>query len=98
MSSWRDSARCRKEDPSIFFPRERLEEELGEDHPHFKTKLRLAEDKARKFCRECDVRAECLRFQLTAPKTKDDDFGIWGGTNGTERKSMRRRRRRQQLQ
>jgi WhiB family redox-sensing transcriptional regulator len=43
---------------------------------------------AKKVCRGCEVRAECLEFAL-----ENDDagrFGIWGGTSERERRRLKR--------
>lgn len=42
---------------------------------------------AKKVCRGCDVRAECLQAALT----RGEEFGIWGGTSARERAKLLRR-------
>jgi WhiB family redox-sensing transcriptional regulator len=45
---------------------------------------------AKRLCRACPVRSECLEYALEAP----EESGIWGGLDEAERKSLARRRRR----
>jgi WhiB family redox-sensing transcriptional regulator len=42
--------------------------------------------KAKKVCRACDVRAECLGYALE----HDERFGIWGGLSERERRRLKR--------
>lgn len=41
---------------------------------------------AKKVCRRCEVRAECLQYALET----DQRFGIWGGTSERERRRLKR--------
>ena len=41
---------------------------------------------AKKTCRGCDVRAECLAYALE----RDERFGIWGGLSERERRRLKR--------
>ena len=41
---------------------------------------------AKRVCRACDVRAECLEYALAT----DQRFGIWGGLSERERRRLRR--------
>jgi WhiB family redox-sensing transcriptional regulator len=41
---------------------------------------------AKKVCRGCDVRAECLEYALE----HDERFGIWGGLSERERRRLKR--------
>jgi WhiB family redox-sensing transcriptional regulator len=41
---------------------------------------------AKRVCRACDVRAECLEFALE----NDERFGIWGGMSERERRRLKR--------
>jgi WhiB family redox-sensing transcriptional regulator len=41
---------------------------------------------AKKVCRGCEVRAECLEYALT----RDERFGIWGGLSERERRRLKR--------
>lgn len=45
---------------------------------------------AKKVCRACEVRQECLEYALT----NDERFGIWGGLSERERRALRKLRRR----
>ena len=40
---------------------------------------------AKKVCRACEVRAECLEYALA----HDERFGIWGGMSERERRRLR---------
>jgi WhiB family transcriptional regulator, redox-sensing transcriptional regulator len=41
---------------------------------------------AKRVCRSCDVRAECLEYALD----NDERFGIWGGMSERERRRLKR--------
>jgi WhiB family redox-sensing transcriptional regulator len=41
---------------------------------------------AKRVCRSCDVRAECLEYALG----HDERFGIWGGLSERERRRLKR--------
>jgi WhiB family redox-sensing transcriptional regulator len=41
---------------------------------------------AKKVCRSCEVRAECLEYALE----HDERFGIWGGMSERERRRLKR--------
>jgi WhiB family redox-sensing transcriptional regulator len=41
---------------------------------------------AKRVCRNCEVRAECLDFALE----NDERFGIWGGLSERERRRLKR--------
>lgn len=45
-------------------------------------------------CAGCVCREPCLEYALAY----DDDMGIWGGTTGSERRVIRRARRRQRFE
>jgi WhiB family redox-sensing transcriptional regulator len=45
---------------------------------------------AKKVCRGCEVRQQCLNFALT----NRQGHGIWGGTSVRERERLRRQMRR----
>ena len=41
---------------------------------------------AKRVCRSCEVRAECLDYALA----HDERFGIWGGLSERERRRLKR--------
>lgn len=41
---------------------------------------------AKRICRGCPVKAQCLRDALV----REDDWGVWGGLSDRERRQMRR--------
>lgn len=41
---------------------------------------------AKRVCRSCDVRSECLEYALE----RDERFGIWGGMTERERRHLKR--------
>ena len=41
---------------------------------------------AKRVCRSCDVRSECLDYALE----NDERFGIWGGLSERERRRIKR--------
>lgn len=45
-------------------------------------------DAARQVCSRCPVQEECLAFALADRAT----LGVWGGTDETERRRLRRKR------
>ena len=47
-------------------------------------------EQALSYCAACPVRTECLEHALATREA----YGIWGGTDETERKRLLRRRRR----
>ena len=49
----------------------------------FATRAR-AERRAKSICDRCPVRMECLTFALQSKV----EFGVWGGTNGKERRAL----------
>lgn len=42
---------------------------------------------AKRVCRACEVRAECLEYALE----HDERFGVWGGMSERERRRLKRR-------
>ena len=78
---WRHRAECLTEDHELFFP-------VGTTGPA------LAQvEEAKKVCRRCEVREECLRWALEAGQ----DHGVWGGMSEDERRAMKRRASRARL-
>jgi WhiB family redox-sensing transcriptional regulator len=49
---------------------------------------------AKRVCRGCEVRAECLDYALAT----DQRFGIWGGMSERERRRLKRGQAREALQ
>lgn len=45
--------------------------------------------RAKRMCRSCPVQMECLEYAMA----NNEVFGIWGGMTTSERKKMRRMRR-----
>ena len=78
---WRHEAACLTEDPELFFP-------IGNTGPA------LAQiDDAKRVCRRCNVREECLQWAIDAGQ----DHGVWGGMSEDERRAMKRRAARSRL-
>ncbi|MEV5440930.1 WhiB family transcriptional regulator [Streptomyces sp. NPDC052682] len=75
MDNWRNHAACRHEDPDLFFP-------IGTSGPAL-----LQAEQAKAVCRRCPVRDDCLQWALDTGQT----IGVWGGTNETERRALKRR-------
>lgn len=75
---WVHRARCKDEDPELFFP-------IGTTGP---AAIQIADAKA--VCLHCDVRAECLEWAMATGQ----DAGVWGGLSEEERRALRRARRR----
>lgn len=78
---WRHQAACLSKDPELFFP-------IGNTGPA----LAQIED-AKRVCRRCLVREECLQWALDAGQ----DHGVWGGLSEDERRAMKRRAARSRL-
>jgi WhiB family transcriptional regulator, redox-sensing transcriptional regulator len=76
---WRQKAACRDQDPDLFFP-------IGITGPALE---QIAQAKA--ICQRCEVVEQCLEWALQT----NQDAGVWGGKTEDERRSLRRRRRRQ---
>ncbi len=75
---WVHRARCRDEDPELFFP-------IGTAGP---AATQIAAAKA--ICMQCEVRMECLEWAMATCQ----DAGVWGGLSEEERRALRRARRR----
>ena len=75
---WRNTAKCREVDPTVFFP-------IGSTG----SALRQIEA-AKAVCINCSVKDLCLEFAL---KTNQDS-GVWGGASEEERRQIRRDRNR----
>jgi WhiB family redox-sensing transcriptional regulator len=62
-------------------------EELGWQEPEaFFPEKGGSTREAKKVCRSCEVRAECLEYALE----HDERFGIWGGLSERERRRIKR--------
>ena len=72
---WRHAARCRDEDPELFFP-------IGNTGPAL---LQIEDAKA--VCRTCSVTEDCLTWALESGQ----DAGVWGGLSEDERRALKRR-------
>ena len=75
---WVNYARCRDEDPELFFP-------VGTTGP-----AAMQIDAAKTVCTECSVRMECLEWAMSTGQ----EAGVWGGLSEDERRALRRARRR----
>lgn len=75
---WRDQAICTGEDPELFFP-------IGAIGPGTRAQTELA----RAVCNRCPVRPACLNLALRA----NIDYGMWGGLDENERRTLTRQRR-----
>lgn len=71
---WVQRARCRNEDPELFFP-------IGSSGPAVEQI-----ERAKAVCTLCSVRLECLEWAVATGQ----DAGVWGGTSEEERRSLRR--------
>ena len=78
---WVHHARCREEDPELFFP-------VGTTGP-----AAVQIEAAKSVCLTCEVRLECLEWAMATGQ----DSGIWGGMSEDERRALRRARRRGEL-
>lgn len=72
---WRNRAACRQEDPELFFP-------TGNTGPW----VHII-DEAKSVCRRCPSMDACLEWALEAGQ----DHGVWGGLTEDERRAMKRR-------
>lgn len=80
MSDWWSRAACKGKDPETFF-------EFGADFGGRTVETAAATQDAKAICRPCPVKAECLNWAID-----NEDFGVWGGTTGYERRKIRNRR------
>jgi WhiB family redox-sensing transcriptional regulator len=76
---WRVHAACSGTDPNMFHPHDERHE----------TSIRSVEEvTAKRVCRECTVRRDCLDYAIEA----NERLGIWGGMTRRERELERRKR------
>lgn len=78
---WVHRARCKDEDPELFFP-------IGTTGP-----AAAQIEAAKAICVKCDVRGQCLEWAMATGQ----DAGVWGGLAEEERRALRRARRRGEL-
>ncbi|WP_047892780.1 WhiB family transcriptional regulator [Micromonospora sp. RV43] len=66
----------------------------ADEDPWFPNELsgKAAAAAARKACRNCPVRSECLELALREERTAANVYGIRGGRSATERKALLKRR------
>lgn len=70
---WADDARCRGEDPALFFGPNRFEPK----------RERIAREEAAKaVCRSCPCIQACREHAISAGET----YGVWGGLGETDRR------------
>lgn len=74
---WLGRAACRALPTELFFPAGELDEQAVEQA-----------EEAKSVCASCPVRVACLEFAIAT----NQPYGIWGGANASERRSIRRRR------
>ena len=76
VAGWEDQGLCQQSDPELWFP----ERESDDDADGF-SQVR----EARRICRRCPVRLDCLGYSLA----RNDRFGMWGGLTYGQRKQVR---------
>ena len=79
---WVHRARCRDEDPELFFP-------VGSTGP-----AAMQIERAKEVCMLCEVREVCMDWAMATGQ----ENGVWGGLSEDERRSLRRARRRRAAQ
>jgi WhiB family redox-sensing transcriptional regulator len=79
---WVHRARCRDEDPELFFP-------VGSTGPAI-----MQIERAKRVCILCEVREDCLEWAMATGQ----EAGVWGGLSEDERRALRRARRRRAVQ
>jgi WhiB family redox-sensing transcriptional regulator len=72
-ADWRDDAACLHADPDLFFPVGTAGAALDQV------------DEAKRICRACPVRKQCLAWALDLGATS----GVWGGSTEDERLAVR---------
>jgi WhiB family redox-sensing transcriptional regulator len=77
LLEWGDAAACRGSEGSLFFSPD-VTERKEERHER--------EYLAKRLCANCPVRVECLEAALE----RHESYGIWGGLNELERRSLLR--------
>jgi WhiB family redox-sensing transcriptional regulator len=82
---WKLEARCRGEDPELWFPRTEGQRERNQT-------VRAWTMTAKAICAQCPVIADCLGYAMTC----DVRYGIWGGMTEAERARLAGRKGRTQ--
>ena len=72
---WREQAECLKADPELFFP-------VGNTGPALDQI-----ERAKAVCASCSVTEMCLQYAMDT----NQDYGVWGGLNEDERRTLKRR-------
>jgi WhiB family redox-sensing transcriptional regulator len=72
---WQEKAACRGVPTEIFFP----ENPGGQDSVY---------NKAREFCKRCDVTEQCLAYALEHETGQRCRFGVFGGLSPRERSQL----------
>ncbi len=73
--TWQRKAACRGPESTLFFAPTLPEARADRD---------AREERAKRICRECSVRGECLEYALRIR----EPHGIWGGLNEQERRGL----------
>ena len=74
--TWHESGACRRGPAIDFYP---------PMHTERKHERLARERRAKAVCATCPVRVECLQHAVAV----DERYGIWGGLNQDERRSIR---------
>lgn len=77
QDTWSGRAACRALPTELFFPAGELDDQAVEQA-----------EEAKAVCATCPVQHACLEFAIAT----NQPYGIWGGANTSERRSIRRRR------
>lgn len=78
---WKLRARCRTEDPELWFP-------ARDGERRSTLRVRAMTRQAQAICADCPVRPECQMYSLEL----DLRFGIWGGLTEWQRARLTGRR------
>ncbi|MFA9432879.1 WhiB family transcriptional regulator [Egicoccus sp. AB-alg2] len=73
--AWEQQARCRTEDPALFFGPAGFESKQDRQH---------REDAAKAVCAACPVLARCREHALMSGEA----YGVWGGLGEMDRRSL----------
>lgn len=72
---WREQAACLSADPELFFPVGNTGSALDQI------------ERAKAVCARCPVTEMCLQYAMDT----NQDYGVWGGLNEDERRTLKRR-------